>query len=105
MEFASLKALSVAVCWSAVTTYLRFMALWRALCSRKVLAVKSARSRMARMMRKMQVPAYAPALAGVQASEYSGVVVDVKKNMDMPMDIEEPLLVPSMSIPAMDDMS
>jgi hypothetical protein len=34
-------------------------------------------------MRKMQVPAYGPTPAGVQASEYSGVVVDVKNTIIM----------------------
>jgi hypothetical protein len=39
-------------------------------------------------MRNMQVPAYVPAPAGVQAFEYSGVVVDVKNTIimsDMPI--------------------
>jgi hypothetical protein len=32
----------------------------------------------------MQVPAYVPALEGVQAFEYSGVVVDVKNTIIIP---------------------
>lgn len=35
----------------------------------------------ANVMRNMQVPAYGPAPVGVQAFEYSGVVVDVKNTI------------------------
>jgi hypothetical protein len=35
-------------------------------------------------IRKMQVPAYVPAPEGVQAFEYSGVVVDVKNTIIIP---------------------
>jgi hypothetical protein len=35
----------------------------------------------ARIMRKMQVPAYAPELAGIQAIEYNGVMVDWKNTI------------------------
>jgi len=44
---------------------------------------------MARMMRNMHVPAYAPVEVGVQAFEKSGVEWSVVKTMDMDdMDIE-----------------
>jgi hypothetical protein len=68
----------------SATTYLRFIADLIAMVSRYDFAVKMARKRTARKMRKMQVPAYAPALDGVQEFEYRGVFVAVKKTMLMP---------------------
>lgn len=52
-------------------------------------------------MRNMQVAAYGPALAGVQAFEYNGVRVDVKNTIimsDMP-------IIPLMSVRLDDDES
>ena len=43
----------------------------------------------ARIMRKMQVPAYAPVVVGVQAAEKSGVEVELKNiTPTEPIDIE-----------------
>ena len=46
-------------------------------------------------MRKMQLPAYCPVVLGVQAAEYKGVSVAVKKTIIMPcIDIIEPSIEP-----------
>lgn len=45
---------------------------------------------MARMMRKMQVPAYVPEDEGVQAEEKSGVLWAFVKTMVIVMVVEEP---------------
>jgi hypothetical protein len=45
-----------------------------------------------KMTRKMHVPAYEPALLGVQADEYSGVPVELKNTMSIiDMGMREPL--------------
>lgn len=57
-----------------------------------MLALKAIRQRsmMARMMRKMQVPAYVPEDEGVQAEEKSGVLWAFVKTMVIVMVVEEP---------------
>lgn len=45
------------------------------------LTASIARNMTGRMIKNMQVPAYWPALLGVQALEYKGVTVEVKKTM------------------------
>ena len=54
--------------------------------SNQALAVRMARRRMASTMRKMQVPAYAPALDGVHDSAYNMVLVAVKKDICIPIE-------------------
>lgn len=60
------------------------------------------------MMRKMQTPAYCPALCGVNAEDQSGVVVDVKNTIfieSMPiMDISEPDVAIGSAAPVDDGM-
>jgi hypothetical protein len=53
---------------------------------------------MARMIRKMHVPAYWPAFCGVHEVEYRGVSVAVKKAIVMPVcELElEPMSMPLM---------
>lgn len=61
------------------------------------LTASKARNSTGRTIRKMQVPAYWPALVGVQALEYRGVIVEVKKTMAMSaidMVIPEPIEPP-----------
>jgi hypothetical protein len=89
-------ARSLTIFSPATTTYLRFNAPSMAFISRKDFAVNMARSVMARMMRKMQVPAYCPAVCGLHDIEYRGVVVDVKKAIVMPVCelVLEPISMP-----------
>jgi hypothetical protein len=56
----------------------------------------------ANTMRNMQVPAYVPALPGVQAFEYRGVPVDVKKTIIMS---DMPIMWPDISIVLEEDES
>jgi len=92
----SLEILSDLGSFPATVTYRRLNSASSHCCSFHALTAIRDRKMVPRMIRKMQVPAYPPTDVGVHIEPYSGVMVLVKKVMDimdMDMDVVSVVLV------------
>jgi hypothetical protein len=88
-------------CFPATVTYRRLNSASIHAASFHAFTASSARKITARMMRKIQVPAYCPIFMGVHMEEYRGVIVLLKNVMDISdidMVVMEDIEEPDMSI-------